>query len=69
MARSGIRYKSKWFINLEWPKEEVDIVNPSLILQKKKKKSCRGGLWFLNPKVKWIKAQIGQYNKFVERVD
>ena len=42
MARSGIRYKSKWFINLEWPKEEVDIVNPSLILQKKKKKKVVG---------------------------
>ena len=29
---------SKWFISLAWPKEEVDIENPSLILQKKKKK-------------------------------
>ena len=25
-------------IHLKWPKEEVDIENPSLILQKKKKK-------------------------------
>ena len=28
--------------------------------------SCRGRLWFLGPKNKWIKAQRLQYNKFLK---
>ena len=27
---------------------------------------CKGGFWFLSPKDEWIKAQIAQYNEFVE---